>query len=66
MPRAKKTEDVTAEVEQVVKAQPTQDDFRQEVINLGLRICKDYEEGRVRPEAPLVSALTELFKAVKQ
>lgn len=69
MPRAKKTEDVTdvtAEVEQVVEVQPTEGDFRQAAINLGLRICKDYEEGRVRPEASLVTALTELFKAVKQ
>jgi hypothetical protein len=66
MPRAKKTDDVTAEVEQAVEVQPTEGDFRQAAINLGLRICKDYEEGRVRPEAPLVSALTELFKAVKQ
>lgn len=68
MPRAKKTEEVAAEVvtEQSVQAQPTEDDFRQAAINLGLRICKDYEVGRVRPEAPLVSALTELFKAVKQ
>jgi hypothetical protein len=68
MPRAKKTEEVAAEVvaEQSVQAQPTEDDFRQAVINLGLRICKDYEEGKVRPEASLVTALTELFKAVKQ
>ena len=64
MPRAKKTEDVTVDAvaEQVVK--PTEDDFRQAAINLGLRICKDYEEGRVRPEAPLVNALTELYKAI--
>ena len=64
MPRAKKTEEVAVDVttEQVVK--PTEDDFRQAAINLGLRICKDYEEGKVRPEASLVNALTELYKAI--
>lgn len=59
MPRAKKEETEIA-------VQPTEGDFRQAVIELGLRICKDYEEGKVRPEASLVTALTELFKAVKQ
>lgn len=65
MPRAKKTDEATAETtNEVVKS--TEDDFRQAVIELGLRICKDYEEGKTRPEASLVTALTELFKAVKQ
>jgi hypothetical protein len=64
MPRAKKTDDVALEVT-TEETKPTIDDFRQEVIALGLNICKDYKEGRVRPEAPLVNALTELFKAVK-
>jgi hypothetical protein len=36
------------------------------MIELGLDMCKDYKDGRVRPEATLINALTELFKAVKE
>jgi hypothetical protein len=67
MPRAKKVEDVALEAttEQVEPAK-TKEDLRQAMIALGLSMCKDYDEGQVRPEAPLVNALTELFKAVKE
>lgn len=68
MPRAKKTDDVALEAtnaEQVENKQ-TAADLRQAMIELGLDMCKDYKEGRVRPEATLVNALTELFKAVKE
>jgi hypothetical protein len=66
MPRAKKTEDVALEAKtEQVNEKPTKEDLRQAVIELGLDMCKDYKEGRVRPEATLVNALTELFKAVK-
>jgi hypothetical protein len=67
MPRAKKveTENVASEAttEKVIE-KPTKEDLRQAMIDLGLDMCKDYKEGRVRPEATLVNALTELFKAV--
>lgn len=66
MSRTKKTEDVALEVTtEQANEKPTKEDLRQAVIELGLNMCKDYKEGRVRPEAPLVNALTELFKAVK-
>lgn len=67
MPRAKKTEDVALEAttEQVEPAK-NKEDLRQAMIELGLQMCKDYDDGKVRPEAPLVNALTELFKAVKE
>ena len=68
MPRAKKTDDVALEAtnaEQVENKQ-TAADLRQAMIELGLDMCKDYKEGRVRPEATLVNALTERFKAVKE
>jgi hypothetical protein len=68
MPRAKKTDDVALEAtnaEQVENKQ-TSADLRQAMIELGLDMCKDYKEGRVRPEATLINALTELFKAVKE
>ena len=66
MPRAKKTEDVAYEViTEQANEKPTKEDLRQAIVELGLDMCKDYKEGRVRPEATLVNALTELFKAVK-
>ncbi len=68
MPRAKKTEDavVEAATEMTVEKKATTDDFKQAAIDLGMRICKDIREGFARPEAPLVNALTELYKAVKE
>jgi hypothetical protein len=67
MPRAKKTEDVASEViTEQANEKPTKEDLRQAIVELGLDMCKDYKEGRVRPEATLVNALTELFKAVKE
>lgn len=67
MPRAKKTEDVALEAtSEQVNEKPTKEDLRQAIVELGLDMCKDYKEGRVRPEATLVNALTELFKAVKE
>ena len=67
MPRAKKViDDVALEAtSEVVESKPTVDDLRQSIVELGLDMCKDYKEGRVRPEATLVNALTELFKAIK-
>lgn len=65
MPRTKKTEDVALEATTgQPNEKPTKEDLRQAMIELGLDMCKDYKEGRVRPEATLVNALTELFKAV--
>ena len=68
MPRAKKViDDVALEAtSEVVESKPTVDDLRQSIVELGLDMCKDYKEGRVRPEATLVNALTELFKAIKE
>lgn len=68
MPRTKKTEDVALEATQETTAavKPTKEDLRTACIELGLRICKDFRDGAVRPEAGLVNALTELFKAVKE
>ena len=67
MPRAKKveTENVASEAttEKVIE-KPTKEDLRTACIELGLRICKDFDKGVVRPEAELVNAVTELFKAV--
>lgn len=66
MPRAKKTEDVALEATtEQANEKPTKEVLRQAVIELGLDMCEDYKKGRVRPEASLVNALTELFKAVK-
>lgn len=66
MPRAKKTEDVVLEATpEQANEKPTKEDLQQAIVELGLDMCKAYKEGRVRPEAPLVNALTELFKAVK-
>ena len=66
MPRAKKTEDVAPEATtEQVNDKPTKADLQQAIIELGMDMCKDYKDGRVRPEATLVNALTELFKAVK-
>lgn len=67
MPRAKKIEEtvVEAATETTVEKKATTDDFKQAAIDLGMRICKDFEDGIVRPEATLVNALTDLFKAVK-
>lgn len=68
MPRAKKTEDVALEATQEAveaKKELTAEDLRTACIKLGLRICSDFEKGAVRPEAALVNAVTELFKAVK-
>lgn len=69
MPRAKKTDDVAFEATQEtveVKKEPTAEDLRTAAIKLGLRICGDFDKGAVRPEAALVNAVTELFKAVKE
>jgi hypothetical protein len=67
MPRAKKVETENVALETTTeKVNPTKEDLRQAMIDLGLDMCKDYKEGRVRPEATLVNALTELFKAVKE
>lgn len=66
MPRAKKDEATTVETTQAL-AEPvkTVEDFQREVMEVGFKICEDYREGRVRPDAPLVNALTELYKAIK-
>lgn len=68
MPRAKKTEEavVEAATETTVEKKATTDDFKQAAIDLGMRICKDFDKGLARPDAPLVNALTELYKAVKE
>ncbi len=68
MPRAKKTEDAVMEATTEVTAEKkaTVGDFKQAAIDLGMRICKDYDDGLARPDAPLVNALTELYKAVKE
>ena len=73
MPRAKKTEEVALEATQETTAinpgkeiKPTSEDLRTACIELGLRICKDFDKGVVRPESELVNAVTELFKAVKE
>lgn len=72
MPRTKKTENVASEATQEITTavnptaavKPTKEDLRTACIELGLRICKDFDKGVVRPEAELVNAVTELFKAV--
>lgn len=67
MPRVKK-DDVTTTVETAqVAAEPTRtvEDFKNEVMKVGFQICEGYKKGIVRPDAPLVNALTELYKAVK-
>lgn len=68
MPRAKKAEGAVMEATTEVTAEKkaTTDDFKQAAIDLGMRICKDFEKGNARPEATLVNALTELYKAVKE
>ena len=68
MSRTKKTEDVALEATQETTAavKSTMEDLRTACIELGLRICKDFDKGVVRPEAELVNAVTELFKAVKE
>ena len=63
MPRQKKAEEDFTEG---ISSKETFEDLRQEVIKLGLDICKGFKDGRVRPESSLVNALTELFKAVKE
>ena len=67
MPRGKKTEDVALEATtEQANEKPTKEDLRQAIVELGMDMCKNYKEGRVRPEAALVNALTELFKAIKE
>ena len=74
MPRAKKTEEAVLEATQetttavnpAAAVKPTKEDLRTACIKLGLRICEDFAKGVVRPEAELVNAVTELFRAVKE
>lgn len=66
MPRVKKTEDAVMEAKVTAEKKATTDDFKQAAIDLGMRICKDFDDGLARPDAPLVNALTELYKAVKE
>lgn len=69
MPRAKKTDDtvvVEAATEATAEAKATCADFKQAAIDLGMRICKDFDKGLARPDAAMVNAVTELFKAVKE
>ena len=66
MPRAKKDEATTVETTQATAEQvKTVEDFQREVMEVGFKISEDYREGRVRPDAQLVNALTELYKAIK-
>lgn len=43
----------------------TKDDFAQEIIDLGVMMCRDIQEGRLRLEDSMVNAITNLYNSLK-